>query len=169
MLKRLPGVRYVAIDLTSGAVNARADIGHLGIADNTFDAVISNHVLEHVEDDARAMRELARVLRPEGWAVLQVPIDLDRERTFEDWTICDPEAREAAFGQHDHVRVYGRDYKDRLEMAGFEVAVDGYAQSLGPCAVRRYGLLPTEDIYICTKPVAGPRVAACTSVRDTGL
>src|SRR3990172_12855809 len=96
------------------------------------------------------MRELFRVLKPGGWGILQVPIL--RDKTFEDLSIVSPEDRERIFGQKDHVRIYGRDYKDRLEEAGFTVRVDNYVRELGFDRVKRYGLIGDESIYLCTKP-----------------
>src|SRR5262249_12426105 len=78
------------------------------------------HVLEHVPDDRRAMREFYRVLKPGGWAILLVPITV--ERTFEDPAVVDPAERLRLFGQEDHVRRYGPDYGDRLSEAGFAVS-----------------------------------------------
>lgn len=120
--------------------------------DASFDAILCNHVLEHIPDDRQAMRELFRVLRPGGWAILQVPMDTRRATTFEDPTIVSPKARERAFGQADHVRIYGLDYKARLESVGFVVSVDPFVREL-PVAVRtRFALTPEEDVYFCVKP-----------------
>jgi ubiquinone/menaquinone biosynthesis C-methylase UbiE len=121
--------------------------------DNSFDVVLCNHVLEHVPDDRRAMRELQRVLRPGGWAILQTPVDPQRAETFEDPAIVSPRDRERAFGQHNHLRIYGRDYKERLENAGFRVQVDKYASELEAKLVEKYGL-SNEEVYVCTKPIA---------------
>jgi SAM-dependent methyltransferase len=97
------------------------------------------------------MKELLRVLKPGGWAILQVPIDRNREQTFEDPSIVAPEDRERLYGQYDHVRLYGRDYKEKLDRAGFQVKVDGYVRSLGADVIQKYGLDENEDIYLCTK------------------
>ena len=101
-------------DLSTGQ-----DIQDLPYQDNQFDFILCSHVLEHVEDDRKAMKELHRVLSLKGMALLQVPID--REITYEDESITSPAMREIHFGQHDHLRAYGYDYQDRLEKAGFEV------------------------------------------------
>jgi SAM-dependent methyltransferase len=132
------------------------DITKIPCKDNAFDVVLCNHVLEHVVDDQKAMRELFRVLVPGGWAIVQSPIDSQRAKTFEDPTILSAHDRERAFGQHNHVRMYGRDYKDRLEKAGFTVNVDSYAIDLDTETVRKYGL-PDEEIYFCTKPLPKSR------------
>jgi hypothetical protein len=101
------------------------------------------------------MREINRVLKAGGWAILQVPIDLNREHTFEDWSIQEPDDRERAFGQFDHVRFYGRDYKDRLKAAGFKVTIDSFVESLSAHTIERFGLDPMEGIYFCEKPAHG--------------
>lgn len=119
---------------------------------NSFDVIICNHVLEHIPDDHKAMSELFRVLKPNGWAILQTPMDTRRETTFEDPTATTPQQREQLFGQSDHVRIYGRDYKDRLEATGFTVTVDDFVKTLPPETVSRFGLMADEDIYLCKKP-----------------
>ena len=141
---------YITADLSSRRAGTRADIMNIPYKDNSFDIVLCNHVLEHVEDDQKAMREICRVLSPHGWAILQTPIDSRRSTTFEDPAIVSPEAREQAFGQRNHVRMYGRDYKERLKKAGFTVNVDSYFEELGPDLARKYGL-QDEEIYFCTK------------------
>ncbi len=127
------------------------DITNIDLPDNSFDVIICSHVLEHVPDDRLAMRELFRVLRPNGFAILQVPLDSNRAETYEDWSITTPEARLKAFGQYDHVRWYGRDYADRLREAGFEVDVNTYAKTFEPNEAFKYGIDTTEDIYFCKK------------------
>ncbi|GHV57202.1 type 11 methyltransferase [Bacteroidia bacterium] len=95
------------------------DITALPLEDHFFDLIVCNHVLEHVPDDRQAMLELYRVLKPGGQAILQVPVSVVLNETFEDFSIIDSEAREQAFGQHNHCRIYGQDYGRRLEEAGF--------------------------------------------------
>jgi SAM-dependent methyltransferase len=142
------GVRYVTGDLCFSGVAVGFDLSHLPFACKTFDAVICCHVLEHVTSDSTAMSEIRRVLKPGGWAVLQVPIAQACERTIEDPTLVDPAERERLFGQNDHVRLYGRDYSDRLRRAGFEVEVIPFCQQLGAGLTHRYGLDEREDIYV---------------------
>jgi len=109
-----------------------------------------HHVLEHIPDDKKAMSEILRVLKPSGWAILQVPILA--EKTIEDPIVRSPEERERVYGQFDHVRAYGLDYKDRLEDAGFIVTVDNFVNELGEDAIRGHGLMRDESIYYCVKP-----------------
>lgn len=112
-----------------------------------FDVVICNHVLEHVEDDIKGMSEIFRVLRKGGFAILQVPISYKMNKTYEDSSIIDPAEREKAFGQCDHVRIYGIDYFERLKKIGFKVEV------ISDLATRhsKYGLNSKEKIFVCHK------------------
>ncbi len=125
----LPPDHYITADLESPLAKVRMDVQHIPFPAGTFDIVLCNHVLEHVADDRRAMRELHRVTRSGGRGVLLAPVDLAREHTFEDNTITDPSERTRIFGQYDHRRIYGRDYADRLRRAGWQVAeIDMFAR-----------------------------------------
>ena len=146
----LPSLRYVTVDYAPTA-DARMDITRLAFPDHAFDCVLCVHVLEHIPDDRGAMRELHRVLKPGGWAILQVPLDVQRAETYEDPLITTPEDRRVHFGQEDHVRWYGRDYHRRLEHAGFQVTVDNYVRTLPAADIRRFGLSAGEDVYFCRK------------------
>jgi SAM-dependent methyltransferase len=148
-LRVLPNLDYISIDLDAPEAMLRMDVTALEFYDATFHAVICSHVLEHVPDDGAALRELRRVLRPDGWAVLQSPVDASRAQTYEDPSVQDPAARAAAFNQADHVRIYGRDYRDRLAAAGFAVTEVPYITQLSEEEVRRYGLDPVEPVYLC--------------------
>jgi len=147
-LSKCSYIEYLSADLINPAAMVKMDITDIKYPDNSFDVIYCSHVLEHVPDDQTAMKELARVLSPKGWAILQVPIDTDQ--TFEDPTITDPQERERLFGQSDHVRVYGLDYKDRLEAAGFQVKVVPYLAQFDVSDKHRYGLgIDRDDIYFC--------------------
>jgi len=146
----MPNIDYVGIDLSSPAAMVMMDITSTAMCDNTFDVIICNHVLEHIPNDTNAMSELFRVLKPDGWAILQVPIV--REKTFEDTRISTPAERLEAYGHEDHFRAYGRDYAERLVSVGFCVRVDDYVKDLGEDAVQRYHLPTNEKIYFCSKP-----------------
>ncbi len=130
------------------------DITDIPYPDETFDVIYASHVLEHVPDDRRAMREIRRVLRTGGWAVLLVP--MFGATTKEDPTVIDPAERERLFGQDDHVRLYGHDgeYERRLTEAGFDVRAETFVADLGPERIRRYRLVSGEIIHLCTKPSA---------------
>ena len=112
---------YITADLESPLADMHFDVQHIPMEERSVDVVICNHLLEHVEDDRVALKELYRIMRPGGWGIVLVPEDRSREVTFEDDTITDPKERTRLFGQYDHRRVYGRDYDDRLREAGFEV------------------------------------------------
>jgi SAM-dependent methyltransferase len=139
---------YVTADLYNPAASLRLDITDMpGVPDKSVDVVYCSHVLEHVSDDRRAMREFARILRPGGWAVLLVPITVPE--TIEDPSITDPKERERLFGQHDHVRRYGPDFARRLEEAGFHVRAYDSTEVLGQQR-ERFAVTPEEwPIYYC--------------------
>jgi len=132
-------------------VMEKMDITDIQHPNGNFDIIYCSHVLEHVPDDRKAMSEFYRVLRPSGWAVLNVPITADT--TYEDPSITDPDERERLFGQHDHVRRYGPDYKDRLEDAGFHVSVYSAEEFLSPSDIERQGMAngAAGEIYYCRK------------------
>jgi SAM-dependent methyltransferase len=146
--RAVPTLEYLTADLTRPAM-AHFDIAAVPYADDTFDVILCSHVLEHVADDRRALRELHRVLRPGGSAIVLVPLGSDAE-TFEDATITSPEKREAAFGQFDHMRRYGQDFPKRLEEAGFRVAIDRYVGTLDERLVARYAAR-SWGMWVCTK------------------
>jgi SAM-dependent methyltransferase len=163
-LKEQPNLDYVTTDLDRPRAMVKADITDLPFPDASFDLILCSHVLEHVVEDRRAMRELYRVLRAEGWAIVLVPIDFGRAETLEDPTVVAPAERERLFGQADHVRIYGRDFKQRLEEAGFSVRVEDYRRELGDDSARRYGLRPrTPDIHLCSKPFQPAEKRAASS------
>lgn len=120
-LKLKQTFEYTSVDLDGARAMMQMDIMNLQFPDAHFDGIICNHVLEHVSDDRKALSELYRVLKPKGWASIQVPID--RDTTDEDHSVVDPSERERRFGQHDHVRSYGLDFQQRLEDVGFSVVV----------------------------------------------
>ena len=145
-------IDYVTADLTMSHTKVKMDLTKIPFRNNTFDAIYCSHVLEHIPDDKSAVQELIRILKPSGWAVLQVPIDTNREITLEDPQIKTPEERQKHYWQFDHVRLYGRDYQSRLEVAGFEVTVDHFVRTFSDAEVRQLGLDRNEDIYFCIKP-----------------
>ena len=142
---------YTTTDLNSPLADVKADICDLPFKDNDYDIIFCNHVLEHIPDDAKAMSELYRVLKPGGLAILQIPQELDREVTFEDNTITDPTERAKIFGQYDHVRVYGRDYFNTLRKFGFIVDEVDYTNQLSKEEVDRYRLANGEILPVCKK------------------
>jgi SAM-dependent methyltransferase len=147
----MKNLEYITADIESPLAKVKMDVHKIPFSDNTFDVAFCNHVMEHVNDDILAMSEILRVLKPGGWAIIQSPIDMDREETFEDPSIVSPSEREKIFGQNDHVRIYGRDYKQRLKKAGFDVKEDRFVMELDQQTVRRYALPANEIIFLCRK------------------
>lgn len=142
-------IDYLTADLTNPAM-VQMDLTDIQYPENSFDVIYCSHVLEHIPDDRKAMKELARILRPNGWAILQVPLSINQDKTFEDPSITDPKERERLFGQSDHVRVYGKDYKHRLEEAGFRVENIPYLEKFSTEEKHRFGLnIDKDDIYFC--------------------
>lgn len=143
---------YATVDLfPEPEVVVQSDICRLGFQTDAFDALICCHVLEHIPDDAAAMRELLRVLKPGGWAVLQVPLSGVLEHTDEDPMITGKEERLARFGQEDHVRVYGRDYHDRLRNTGWFVEIVDLIAEMGEDQAAKLGLFLGEHITVGRK------------------
>jgi SAM-dependent methyltransferase len=145
-------LNYTSADISSSVAMLKIDVTNIPLEDNQFDSIICYHVLEHISDDRKAMKELFRVLKSGGWAIVQSPIDINRKKTFEDPSVMTPEEREHIFKKKDHVRIYGRDYKERLEAAGFKVRVEDYVKELDRRLVKKYSLMEDEKIYFCTKP-----------------
>ena len=142
---------YTTTDLFSPLADVKADICNLPFADNSYDIILCNHVLEHIPDDTKAMQELYRVLKPGGMGIFQIPQDLNRELTFADNTIIDQKERAKIFGQYDHVRIYGRDYFDKLQSIGFKVDAVDYTKKIDANLVEKYCLAKGEVIPVCYK------------------
>jgi SAM-dependent methyltransferase len=149
--KSLSNIEYITGDLESPLAEYHFDLHEIPFENDVFDVIICNHVLEHVNDDRQCTREMFRVLKPGGWAIMQVPIDYDRADTFEDPSITSPEDREQYFWQKDHMRLFGRDYPNRLAESGFSVKPDGFVKELAPEIRKRYRLQDEEIIYFMEK------------------
>lgn len=149
--KAMKNLDYITGDLESPWADVKMDINTMPFDDNSFNVVLCNHVLEHIPDDVHAMREIYRVMKPGGWAILQVPMRYEMEKTDEDLTITDPAERERRFLQNDHFRLYGRDYADRLKQADFDVEENKMVMTLPPETVERYALPKNEVLYIARK------------------
>lgn len=143
------GLRYVTADLVSENVDVHIDLTRVGFRDASFDVVLCSHVFEHIPDDAAAIREVMRVIGPDGVAIVLVPLDESSASTYEDWSITRPEDRLRAFGQEDHVRLYGRDFVARLTAGGADVQPLAYAQVLGAEATQRFALDTRETLFVC--------------------
>lgn len=149
--KKLKHIDLITADLYSPIVDVKADICNLPFDDNSFDIIFCNHVLEHIEDDKKAMHELFRVLKEGGMGIFQIPQDYSRETTYEDFDITAPEERTKHFGQYDHVRVYGNDYFERLKSVGFTVNAINYSETLSDKEIDTYRLMKNEILPVCYK------------------
>lgn len=159
LCQSIPNIQYISTDLFSPRATVRSDVTRLPFPNNAFDYLVCYHVLEHVPQDIVAMQEILRVLKPEGTAFLQVPVDINRQKTLEDPSVS-PENYERIFGQKDHVRIYGSDFTKRLTDAGFHVQTIKYVDQFSDREKEEYGLKDTyslllyttyEDLVVCQK------------------
>jgi SAM-dependent methyltransferase len=142
------GDKYITADIESPLAKVKMDIHKISFGDNHFDAILCNHVLEHVKDDIQVMKEFHRVLKPGGWAILQVPFfNPVPDRTFEDNSITDASLREKIFGQDDHVRKYGKDYPQRINQSGLQAIEDPFSLAFSEEKAFHFGIVRQEIIY----------------------
>lgn len=151
LFRNQKNINYTTTDLFSPLADIKADICNLPFDDNSYDVIFCNHVLEHIPDDTKAMQELYRVLKPAGMGIFQIPQDVSRASTFSDDSISNQKERAAIFGQYDHVRIYGRDYFDKLRSIGFTVIEENYTSKIAPELVTKYCLAKGEIIPVCFK------------------
>ena len=151
IFRKQQNLNYITSDLESPIADVKADICDLPFKENEFDVVFCNHVLEHISNDTKAMQELYRVLKPGGFGIFQIPQDLSKAITFEDDTITDRKERAKLFGQYDHVRVYGRDYFDKLRSIGFKVDEVDYTKKITLEKIEKYCLMKNEILPVCYK------------------
>ncbi|MGG3887075.1 glycosyltransferase [Brevibacillus panacihumi] len=145
-------LHYVCGDLyPTDADMERIDITNLHYNEESFDAIICSHVLDHIENDGQAMSEIFRVLKTGGWAILQVPICVNLDKTYEDWSVQTPEDRLRVFGQDDHVRIYAKDYVNRLQSVGFDVVPYNIAEKYGIEQANQLGLGASDNLYVVYK------------------
>lgn len=143
-------VNYITADLESPLADLHFDVQQIPLADDSMEVILCNHIMEHVADDRQAMRELYRIMKPEGWGVILSPVERDRAVTYEDDSITDPEERNRIFGQYDHRRIYGVDYAERLSSAGFDVEAVDYICNFTSDEQSKYALT-NEVIYVVRK------------------
>lgn len=157
LLKRFKEIQnwnYATADLNSPLADHKVDICHLPFDDQKFDFVLCNHVLEHIENDVQAMGELYRILKTNGVLIAMVPLNSESKTTYENPEIRSKKLRKKHFGQYDHVRVYGMDYKTRLEQRGFKVELIDYAAQLKQSELERYRMDFFETIPVAKKSFA---------------
>jgi len=140
-------VNYLSVDIDHRKAMRKEDIRKLSFKDNSFDFIVCMHVFEHIDEDKQAMREIHRVLKPSGVALLDVPIDSTRADTYEDSSVITPEARTQEFLQWDHLRLYGRNYPDVLAAEGFRVEIKDVIKSLGRDFVEAHGLEASSNYF----------------------
>lgn len=149
-LKKSFTALITTLDLNRQDVDVQGDVCALPFPDVSFDVVIANHVLEHVADDRLAMREIQRVLKPQGQTILQTPVHWDLEKTEEDPSATPAECLRR-FGQDDHVRLYGADFVDRLKNIGWNVEFHSVISQFKPAEIEKYGLETDETFFRITK------------------
>ena len=151
IFKGMKNLDYLTADLISPWADVKMDVHDIPFEENTFDVVICNHVLEHVDDADKVMKEFYRVMKPGGWGIFQVPIDYNNSVTIEDRSVTDPRERERLYWQSDHLRLFGRDYGNKLTAAGFKVTESNFINEIDPKLVERYALDKNEIVYYCQK------------------
>ena len=151
IFKGMKNLDYLTADLISPWADVKMDVHDIPFDENTFDVVICNHVLEHVDDADKVMKEFYRVMKTGGWGIFQVPIDYNNSVTIEDRSVTDPRERERLYWQSDHLRLFGRDYGDKLTAAGFRVTESNFVNEIDPKLVERYALDKNEKVYYCQK------------------
>lgn len=149
--RKLKSIEYMSADLGYGLAQVNQDVTRLMFANESFDCFIILHVLEHIQDEKSALGELHRVLKRGGWGIIQVPMDLSLEKTKEDSSADTPEKRLAVFGQVDHVRLYGKDFKMKLEHTGFKVEYIDMWNRLAKEEREIYRILENEPFYFVEK------------------
>jgi SAM-dependent methyltransferase len=146
--------RYITADIESPLAKVKLDVLNMPFEENTYDVVFCNHVMEHVADDKKAMAELFRVLRPGGWGIAQIPLFHPiPEHTYEDASITSAKEREKVFGQSDHVRLYGKDYTQRLSAVGFKAEEIWMKDLLDESTIKKFALPLDEPIFFIKKPL----------------
>ena len=150
LFRGMRGIRYLSGDLHEPEALVQLDLTNLDLPDMCFDLVICIHVLAHISNDRKAMREIRRVLRPGGIALIMTPLASDREETYEDPCIIGSDARDKAYGEWDFVRTYGLDLEDRLKEADFDVEELFPAESLSDDRRKLHGVW-NDRVFVCAR------------------
>lgn len=153
--KAMKHLNYTTTDLNSPLADVKADICNLPFESDSYDLILCNHVLEHIPNDRKAMMELYRVMKPGGMGIFQIPLDMNRQKTFEDPTITNKKERAEIFGQYDHVRIYGMDYFKRLEQCGFKVEKVDHTKTISDEDIKKYCISKGELLPVVYKPLKG--------------
>lgn len=151
--KKMANLEYVTADMESPLADIKLDVQQMPFEDNSFDVVMCNHVFEHVPNDKKAMREILRVLKPGGWAIMQVPQREGLKETYEDLSITDPKERTKHFGQYDHLRIYGDNYGEILKSQGFDLKEINLQTEIGKELSEKFGFPKNELLYVGFKPI----------------
>ncbi|MBI5324046.1 MAG: class I SAM-dependent methyltransferase [Ignavibacteriae bacterium] len=151
LFNQMNNIKYTSVDLMMSYVTQKVDLTQLPFDNETFDCIFCYHVLEHIQDDIKAISELYRVLKRNGWAIIQSPFDKSLNKTLQSEKIMTSEERKEVYGQEDHVRIYGKDFISRIESVGFDVKEDDYIHTFSKDDIIKFGLDKEEIINFCIK------------------
>jgi len=146
--RRLPNITYISSDLMTNGATVFSDLTRMGMASVSFDIIVCLHVIEHILDDRAAFAEIGRLLKPDGFGLVMVPIE--GQKTFEDPDAC-PEDYDRLYGQHDHVRRCGMDIVERMQSAGLRVEALDMFEVFSPDMIRTYALDGDDRYFFCVR------------------
>ena len=146
--RKQKNIKYTTADLESPWADVHLNVEDMPLETSSYDFVMANHILEHVDNLDKALNEIYRVLKPGGMAILLSPINPKREITYEDKTITDPLKREKHFGQKDHVREFGLDYSKVLSKEGMEIVEDRFIETLPKDKIIRFSIANPDKLTI---------------------
>ena len=154
LISQNKNINYITTDLSPERYKfcncLKEDVTNLSFTDNTFDVIISNHVMEHILDDNLYLQELLRVLKPDGKLFISFPVDMKLEKTFQDDSITSPQDREKYYGQNDHVRKYGKDVFERLK-ADYSAKFIFKKDILSDAQIKKLNIYSDEFVAILQK------------------
>lgn len=151
-MKQNEKVDYYTCDINQGKAMHIVDITDIQFRNDSFDYIISNHVMEHIMDEEKAVSEIKRVLKPNGKWIFSFPICMDM-KTYENEVIVSPEDRLREYGQADHVRLYGYDYKERFEKYGLKLEIYSPETEISKEDILKYGFIKDDVIIIAEKQI----------------